>query len=186
MAGRRLDADEAALWARVQATAQPLDPARQPGPLPDAAVTSASRRRVPAPPPAARPAPPASPARVRLALSHATLDGHWDRRLRRGLVEPDLSIDLHGHSLSSAQALVDATLARAVARGARLVLIVAGRAREIQGMNPLPHEARPRGAIRAALPGWLAHSQWSPWLAALRPAHRRHGGAGALYLVLRQ
>ena len=186
MAGRRLDADEAALWARVQATAKPLDPARMPGQPADTAVKATLRGRASASAPVVRPAPSASPARVRLALSHATLDGHWDRRLRRGLVEPDLSIDLHGHTLSSAQALVDATLARAVARGARLVLIVAGRARDTQGMNPLPHEPRPRGAIRAALPGWLAHSPWSPWLAALRPAHRRHGGAGALYLVLRQ
>ena len=43
-----------------------------------------------------------------------------------------------------------------------------------------------RGAIRAAISDWLAASRHAPYIAAVRRAHRRHGGAGALYIILRR
>ena len=66
--------------------------------------------------------------------------------------------------------------------GARLVLLVTG--------NPRPVDAADRGsrrgAIRAKVLDWLAAGPHGADVAAVRPAHRRHGGAGALYLVLRR
>src|SRR3546814_9901396 len=43
--------------------------------------------------------------------------------------------------------------------------------------------AHRRGAIRAKILDWLAASSHGPTIAAVRGAHRRHGGEGALYLV---
>ena len=43
-----------------------------------------------------------------------------------------------------------------------------------------------RGAIRAAVGDWLAASRHAADIAAVRGAHPRHGGAGALYIVLRK
>jgi DNA-nicking Smr family endonuclease len=43
-----------------------------------------------------------------------------------------------------------------------------------------------RGRIRAAVHDWLAASRHSAEIAAVRGAHRRHGGGGSLYLVLRR
>jgi DNA-nicking Smr family endonuclease len=43
-----------------------------------------------------------------------------------------------------------------------------------------------RGAIRAAVGDWLAASRHAGDIAAVRGAHQRHGGAGALYIVLRR
>jgi DNA-nicking Smr family endonuclease len=43
-----------------------------------------------------------------------------------------------------------------------------------------------RGAIRAAVGDWLAASRHAGDIAAVRNAHPRHGGAGALYIVLRR
>ena len=40
------------------------------------------------------------------------------RRLSRGLVQPDATLDLHGHNLATAYALLD-DLARAAAQGRR-------------------------------------------------------------------
>ena len=40
-------------------------------------------------------------------LPTATLDGSWDRRLRSGAVEPDRTLDLHGHSLDRAWQAID-------------------------------------------------------------------------------
>ncbi len=56
--------------------------------------------RQPAPPP---PLPKKGPGE--------TLDGGWDKRLSRGSVMPDSSLDLHGHTLASAHALLDQGLA---------------------------------------------------------------------------
>ncbi len=43
-----------------------------------------------------------------------------------------------------------------------------------------------RGASRAAGGDWLAASRHADQIAAVRNAHPRHGGAGALYIVLRR
>jgi DNA-nicking Smr family endonuclease len=132
-----------------------------------------------------RPAAPvpskAKPPAARTPADAATLDGSWDSRLSRGLVSPDRSIDLHGHGLNSAYNELDQALERAIRQGDRLVLLVTGK--------PPPRESeRPhaRGAIRAAIGDWLAASRHSDRIAAVRGAHPRHGGTGALYIVLRR
>ena len=107
-----------------------------------------------------------------------TLDGHWDRRLRSGVVEPDRVLDLHGHSLDSAWTAIDRTLERAIAAGDRIVLLITGHQRT--GEPPIA-----RGRIRAAVHDWLAVSRHAGRIAAVRNAHRRHGGGGSLYLILR-
>lgn len=150
---------------------------RPPKPVPGIAAPAAaplSARAVKLPPP-------------RRTWATSTLDGHWDRRLRKGLVRPDLSIDLHGHTLHSAQALLDQTIGRALMRGARVLLVVAGRLRPGADRMPMMHsDPRPRGAIRASLPEWLSVSPHADQIVALRPAHVSHGGAGAVYVVLRR
>jgi DNA-nicking Smr family endonuclease len=114
-------------------------------------------------------------------LPGVTLDGGWDKRLTKGTVQPDASIDLHGHTLRSAHALLDAGLERAIGQGHRVLLLVTGK-------PPRPESERPhaRGAIRAAVADWLAASRHAGHIAAVRPAHPRHGGAGALYIILRR
>ena len=110
-----------------------------------------------------------------------TLDASWDKRLGRGMVSPDSAIDLHGHNLASAHTLLDQGLDRALRRGDRVLLLVTGK-------PPRPESERPhaRGAIRAAVADWLAASRFNDRIAAVRGAHPRHGGTGALYIVLRR
>ena len=43
-----------------------------------------------------------------------------------------------------------------------------------------------RGKIRAAVHDWLAASRHAGDIAAVRGAHRRHGGGGSLYIILRR
>lgn len=185
---RRLDPDESALWKKVAATVKPLAKARAPlapAAPPTVKPPKPTARSIAAP--AAAPRVPAKLPPPRRTHSHATLDGHWDRRLRKGLVRPDLSIDLHGHTLASAQALLDGAIGRGLMRGARVLLVVAGRLRPGADRLPQMHgDPRPRGAIRASLPDWLAHSPYADQIVALRPAHISHGGAGALYVILRR
>lgn len=186
--GRRLAPEENALWKKVAATVEPLrkrTPVLDPAAPPAVRPPKVSPRTPVAPAAAPRPAPKLPPPRR--THQAATLDGHWDRRLRKGLVRPDMSIDLHGHTLASAQALLDDAIGRALLRGARVLLVVAGRLRPGADRLPTMHgDPRPRGAIRASLPDWLAYSPYADQIVALRPAHISHGGAGAVYVILRR
>lgn len=181
---RRLSPEEAALWKRVVASVKPIDAAK---PLPVAVAEPQADKPVKAAPiiqkvVAARPAKLPQPKPVSKADGlDATLDGSWDRRLSRGLVAPESSIDLHGHTLASAYDRLDRGLDAAIARGDRVLLLVTGK-------PPRPESERPhsRGAIRAAVGDWLASSRHGDRIAAVRGAHPRHGGTGALYIVLRR
>ncbi len=95
-------------------------------------------------------------------------------------MQPDATVDLHGHNLATAYDLLDDRLDRAIAAGARLLLLVTGK--------PPTDKNRPvgRGAIRAAVGDWLHASRHASAIAAVRGAHPRHGGTGALYIVLRR
>lgn len=171
---RRLSAEEAALWRKVVETVRPLGapaPAREAAPPPPAPPRAASAPRIsPA-------SPPKTPQRT---APGTTLDASWDRRLSRGLVGPDVTVDLHGHNLATAYDLLDRRLGEAIADRARVILLVTGR--------PPGDDRRPvaRGAIRAAVGDWLAASRHAGAIAAVRGAHPRHGGQGALYIVLRR
>ncbi len=112
-----------------------------------------------------------------------TLDATWDRKLAHGLVHPDFTLDLHGHSLDGAHARLDHGLTLALAQGARVVLLITGRPRPAEG---IAGRGERRGAIRAKFLDWLAHGSHASRIAAIRPAHPRHGGAGAVYVVLRR
>jgi DNA-nicking Smr family endonuclease len=107
-----------------------------------------------------------------------TLDGGWDRRLRRGIVAPDRTIDLHGHTLATAHSALELALARAVADDVRVLLVVTGK--------PPKADTKGRGLIRANIGDWLGGSGYRDRIAAVRHAHPRHGGSGALYLILRR
>jgi DNA-nicking Smr family endonuclease len=173
---RRLNAEEQALWRKVVESVRPLAGMTPPQPAAKPPATTAAPKPVVAKIAAKmRKAPPPSPARP-----GTTLDGSWDRRLSRGLVQPDLSVDLHGHNLATAYDLLDRKLAQGIDGGARLVLLVTGKAPS-DDRRPIA-----RGAIRAAVGDWLHASRHAGNIAAVRNAHPRHGGAGALYIVLRK
>ncbi|MEO5809159.1 MAG: Smr/MutS family protein [Sphingomicrobium sp.] len=174
---RSLGAEEAALWARVTASIRPLS--REIAAAEPDALTSPIETVRPSPHPIvppARPKPVSSLPRPRLGT---TLDGSWDKRLKSGAVEPDRTLDLHGHSLDRAWQALDLALDRAISAGDRLLLLVTGHERA--GEPPIA-----RGKIRAAVHDWLAMSRHASRIAAVRAAHRRHGGGGSLYIVLRK
>lgn len=110
------------------------------------------------------------------------MDSRWDRRLKGGEIVPDLSLDLHGHGLDAAYERLMDGMAQARAMGARMVLVVTGKPRAV---DPADRGTR-RGAIRAKILDWLAASEHGGAIAAVRQAHQRHGGEGALYIVLRR
>ena len=172
---RSLSPEESELWARVAATIRPLS--REPSG--EAAVELATRyESQPAPAPAPRILPVKAKPRP-VPVADRTLDGNWDRKLAGGRVAPDRVLDLHGLSLDSAWTAIDHGLEQAIARGDRILLLITGHHRP--GEPPVQ-----RGKIRAAVRDWLAASRHSSAIAAVRGAHRRHGGGGSLYIILKR
>ena len=180
---RGLSAEEQALWAKVTETIRPLS--REP-----IAREAAPRTETPAPAPSPSPPPIAArpkgphprastpPPRSGPAIAN-TLDSSWDRTLRAGTVQPDRIVDLHGHDLDRAWQAIDRALEQALVNRERVLLLVTGHARP--GDPPVQ-----RGRIRAAVNDWLAASRHRERIAAVRGAHRRHGGGGSVYVILRR
>jgi DNA-nicking Smr family endonuclease len=112
---------------------------------------------------------------------------HMDRRrfdkLRRGRMDPEARLDLHGMTSERAHGALVAFILAAHASGLRLVLVITGKGREGRARRAGP--APPRGP--APQPAALADA---PPLAGkvlqLAQAHRRHGGGGAFYVYLRR
>jgi len=189
---RGLTAQEQAAWEQLAASVTPLDgrkrdmgharPLKSGGPTAERTAGAPPRNAgsalyaKPSAPRAVTPRTPVTPPEPR------DLDSHWERRFKGGRVEPDLTLDLHGHTLDEAYARITTGLDQARAMGARVVLVIAGRAREAAPAD----RGHRRGAIRAKLLDWIAASHHASAIAAVRRAHIRHGGEGALYLVLKR
>ena len=169
---RSLSADEAQLWARVAATIRPLSREKT-------ELQQAENEPKPVQLRPTGPAPAVKRPVLPKPIAQRTLDGTWDRRLRGGSVEPDRVLDLHGMNLDSAWRAIDRALERSIAAGERILLLITGHHRA--GDPPVE-----RGRIRAAVHDWLAASRHASSIAAVRGAHRRHGGGGSLYIVLRR
>ena len=170
---RSLDPEEVELWGRVTATIRPLS--REPlKPSPVEKLEASAPR-------AMRRNPPVGTERTRSKPTSPgnTLDGSWDKKLSSGAIVPDRILDLHGMNLDSAWRAIDRALEKAIAAGDRVVLLITGHHR--RGDPPVE-----RGRIRAAVHDWLAASRHTSSIAAVRDAHRRHGGGGSLYIVLRR
>jgi len=129
---------------------------------------------------------PAKPTKKKSTTSAPSgINGATQDRLKRGLIEPDAKIDLHGMTQVAAHRTLFTWLANAHRRGNRLVLVVTGKG------NPKSDEnaawmASPHGVLKQMVPRWLNEPELSALIAHVRPAHVKHGGAGALYVYLRK
>jgi DNA-nicking Smr family endonuclease len=102
----------------------------------------------------------------------------FDRRrlrdLRRGAIEPDVELDLHGLTRAAARSALRETLRDAIAEGARCLLIVHGRG----------HRSESGPVLRDALPAWLAEDPHGAAVLAFAAGEAQRGGA--TYVLLRR
>ncbi|HWU26354.1 MAG TPA: Smr/MutS family protein [Rhizomicrobium sp.] len=117
------------------------------------------------------------------------IDGNTSERLRRGQLEPEARLDLHGLTEVMAYRRLARFLSAAHGRGLRLVLVVTGKgSATADPYSPFDLElnTRRRGILKMVVPRWLKEPDFAPMVAEMRSAHRRHGGSGALYVYLRK
>lgn len=117
----------------------------------------------------------------------AGLDGRTYQRLKRGQLEPEARIDLHGMSAERANLALQAFIGNALARGLRLVLVITGKGGARAGDGPAaPFMLPPPGVLRRHSPRWLRAGPHGREIVGMWSAHPRHGGAGAMYVYLRR
>ncbi|HEY1711130.1 MAG TPA: Smr/MutS family protein [Rhizomicrobium sp.] len=116
------------------------------------------------------------------------VDGRTEERLRKGKVEPDARLDLHGYTETAAHDALLNFLRGAQARGHRMIIVVTGKGAKRDAGAPfdLELDRKARGILKTVVPRWLAEPAFARFVAAVRQAHVRHGGEGALYVYLRR
>jgi DNA-nicking Smr family endonuclease len=154
-----------AIWAEAVREVIPL---RGRSPLPRQEIAEP-----PAPPPAAGPVPSAAAA---LPASFAGIDRANAERLKRGRHPIEARLDLHGMTQSDAHRELLQFVENCYHNGRRCVLVITGR-----GLGP-----DGPGVLKAAVPRWLQEGALRRRILAVAGAQQRHGGAGALYLLLRR
>jgi len=169
--------DDLALWRRATRDVAPLPgrlpflsdrgrPAR-PTPQADAAATAAVRTGATAATQATKSPAPSLDSLVNIDRANA-------ERLKRGRYDIEARIDLHGMTQSEAHHALTGFVANSQAAGRRCVLVITGRG------------SFGSGVLRSAVPRWLAEPGLRRHLLGIAPAQPRHGGAGALYVLLRR
>jgi DNA-nicking Smr family endonuclease len=164
---RETSDEERALFQSTFHDTRPLDPTLAPKPVESRGETKPPQPRT----------------------ARAGLDGRTAERLRRGQLEPQGKLDLHGMTEAAAHRALSHFLHSAQARGARLVLVVTGKGGKPASEDApfdMEFERRVRGVLKTVVPRWLAEPDLAPLVADARAAHRRHGGGGALYVYLRK
>ncbi len=171
--GKSLSMEDRILWSRVARTTLPLKGREQAGladleepelierPASDAGQASIQRE------PLARRDPHAAPRHLDLPTR---------KKLAKGRIPIDGTVDLHGLTQSEAHALLLSFLHRAYADGRRYVLVITGKG-ESFGSD---------GILKRAVPAWFATPPFRALVSGQEGASRRHGGAGAIYVRLRR
>lgn len=104
-------------------------------------------------------------------------------KLKKGKLEPEDTLDLHGMTLETAFPALSSFISRAHSTQKRLVLVITGK-----GKNTDPGYAVPQrnGVLRSQVPIWLKEPRFSSLVLQIERAHHRHGGLGAFYIYLRR
>jgi DNA-nicking Smr family endonuclease len=183
---RGLSPSERALWRLAMRDTAPLA-GRALEPLPQPAPAEAPAPAVkPAAPPMPRIAPPPAPVALP-ALTYAGtpgLDRRSAERLKRGQLPIEGRLDLHGMTQAAARSALDGFIAAMQRRGARAILVITGK-----GGRPGEDGADRydgRGVLRREVPRWLNELPNRAQVLAFTEAQPQHGGAGALYILLRR
>ncbi len=115
-----------------------------------------------------------------IAPGDGAFDRAIDRSLSRGRLEPETKLDLHGLTLVQAERAVTRFLEQATQQECRIALVVTGKGTKQQDGRIV------EGRIRSEFVGWLNRPDNRARVRAVRPAHPRHGGTGAFYVLLRR
>ncbi|MEG9861133.1 MAG: Smr/MutS family protein [Parvularculales bacterium] len=171
---RSLTSQEQDLWQSVTAGVSPLS-----SPMREKPLKSSGRPRQELSPKTAIGKSAQKSGLMRANLMKDGLDGQTERRIRRGQINCEARLDLHGFRRRQAYKELMNFITRSRVRKLRCVLVITGKGPHTWGEDP-------RGILRSLFMEWLENdTALSEHIIGSRPAHPRHGGSGAFYLWLR-
>jgi DNA-nicking Smr family endonuclease len=106
------------------------------------------------------------------------------RRLRRGQIEIDGTLDLHGKRQDEARSSLRRYLNARYDRGDRTILVITGKG--LKKLDPEGTQIVERGVLRSMLPVWLSEPGLAEIVAGWDSASQPHGGEGAFYVRLKR
>jgi DNA-nicking Smr family endonuclease len=186
--GRSPSAEERALWRFAVRDATPLSsrPAVAPAlAAPSPAAEPATPDRPAAPVPAREPAAPIVLPKLTVSRTPG-LDARSAERLKRGQLPIEDRLDLHGMTQEAAHAALDAFIGTAYATGKRAVLIITGKGLRPRDDVDDPWRYGAGGVLKSMTPRWLNEAPNRARVLAFTDAQPRHGGGGALYVLIRR
>ncbi|MCP8882902.1 Smr/MutS family protein [Devosia sp. XJ19-1] len=178
------------LWTSVAATVEPL---RRKGLLKLGAGTLPQPELEPAPlvkapPKPLKPGKPFLPAYQAPApgrsIAEKAVDPAIHKKVRRGRIDIDGRIDLHGMTQTVAREALRQYIANCAARGDRTILVITGKGARTD--NDYVAAMTERGILRTMLPIWLSEPGLAHLISGWSLAARGHGGDGAWYVRLRR
>lgn len=176
MSARHPSREDRALWRKTMRDVTPLVPARSARAseeeTPEIEIDATRPPRCLATEPVKRGArlPPLSPG------ESPGVDRRTAERFRRGQLAVEARLDLHGLTQAEAHRTLVSFIHQAHGSGLRTVLVITGKG----GFGDA------RGVLREAVPRWLNESDLRPRVLSCAWAQPKHGGAGALYVLLRR
>lgn len=188
---RDLQEDERALWDEVMRDVRRLRGVKASKAKDEKTRISRAARESPALPAPSRPAAVTpAPKSKKASLPAFGVDGATAERLKRGKVEPDATLDLHGMTQAQAHARLVSFVRRAHEHAYRCILVVTGKGAPRRSPHEPASFVMPErsnaGVLRIMVPRWLEEDALRQVVVGVQGAHQRHGGAGALYVYLRR
>ncbi len=178
---RKPPEDDDALWYAVTRSVTPL-PGRSLSIVKPPPAADPTPRRKPKPAELRRnalraplPVTPASLPPLKAGVTPG-VDRRTSERLRKGRMEIEGRIDLHGMKQPAAHSALNGFILRSHDLGRRTVLVITGKGRIGQG----------GGVLRAEVPNWLNQEPLREKVLAFFPAQPKDGGGGALYVLLKR
>lgn len=192
---RGLKPEERELWTRFARGIKPLDAER---------LKRLEREDIEPPKPSAPPIPQVEPLKsgalqrdlmremAQRPARRTPVDRTPEKKVRRGQVEVEARLDLHGMTTASARHALLGFLHRCRDKGFRTVLVITGkgagaRALDDRRFQPWdPEERALPGILRRSFTQWMRDPDFAQLASGFAEASRKHGGSGAFYVMLRQ
>ena len=113
------------------------------------------------------------------------IDRKTSLKLKKGKVEIDYKLDLHGLTQIEAKQALEQAILGAWKNKLRLILVITGKGLRQSKSNELSDNGA-TGVLRRIVPRWLKEAPLSNFVLAFSSAQQTHGGSGALYVLLRR
>lgn len=189
MKGKKLSSEDLKLWDKVTGSTKPLDkkePVVHDTPPKKNNLRSVIKPQKVSPKIKTLSQSANEPFQKKVILENSQkvkMDMKAFTKLKKGKLEPEDTLDLHGMTLETAFPALSSFISRAHSTQKRLVLVITGK-----GKNTDPGYAVPQrnGVLRSQVPIWLKEPRLSSLVLQIERAHHRHGGLGAFYIYLRR